>query len=138
MGLIAMPYALLTDALIVFHFLFVGFVIFGGVVVLRWHRAAFIHLPAAAWGVFIEWSGFLCPLTPLENYLRQQAGLDVYQGGFVDHYIMPVLYPAGLTRDTQMVLGALILVINVSLYAIAFTRDSRRKKTETFGAITHS
>ncbi len=129
-----MPYRFLTDALILFHFTFVGFVIFGGLLVLRWRRAALVHLPAAAWGVFIEWSGLLCPLTPLENFFRERAGLETYQGGFVNHYVMPILYPDGLTRDTQFALGAMILLINVSVYAIAFTRW-RRQPGETLGPV---
>jgi hypothetical protein len=130
-----MPYRFLADSVVLFHFLFVGFVIFGGILVLRWRKAAFFHLPAAAWGVFIEWSGLLCPLTFLENYLRDKGGIAGYQGGFVDHYIMPVLYPDGLTRDTQFALGAVILLINVTLYVIAFTRH-RRRPGETFRPLT--
>lgn len=130
-----MSYQFLADGVVLFHFLFVGFVIFGGILVLRWHKAAFFHLPAAAWGVFIEWSGLLCPLTFLENYLRDKGGIGAYRGGFVDHYIMPVLYPDGLTRDTQFALGAIILLINVTVYAIAFTRR-RRRPGATFRPLT--
>ncbi len=132
-----MFYRFLADAVVLFHFFFVGFVIFGGIFVLRWHKAAWFHLPAAAWGVFIEWSGLLCPLTFLENNLRDRGGIGAYQGGFVDHYIMPVLYPDGLTRDTQFALGAVILLINVTIYLIAFTRR-RRKSVDTFSPSTNA
>jgi hypothetical protein len=120
-----MIYRFLADALVVFHFAFVGFVIFGGLLVVRWPRMALLHLPAAAWGVFIEWSGLICPLTPLENHLRELGGRAAYSGGFVDHYIMPVLYPDGLTRNIQFVLGAGILLLNITLYTITIRRYRR-------------
>jgi hypothetical protein len=122
----AMPYRFFADALVVGHLAFVGFVIFGGLLVVRWPRMAFVHLPAAAWGVFIEWSGWLCPLTILENHLRDLGNQSTYQGGFVDHYVMPVLYPDGLTRNIQFILGAGILILNLTLYAIT-VRQLRRK-----------
>ncbi|MDB5294728.1 MAG: rane protein, partial [Phycisphaerales bacterium] len=92
-------YKLLADALVAFHFAFVAFVIGGGLLVLWRRRAMWLHLPAVAWGIWIETSGGICPLTPIENGLRLSAGEAGYEGGFVDHYIMPVLYPAGLTRN---------------------------------------
>jgi hypothetical protein len=122
-----MPYRFFADALVVFHLAFVGFVIFGGILVVRWPRMAFAHLPAAAWGVFIEWSGLLCPLTSIENNLRELGSESAYQGGFVDHYVMPVLYPAGLTREIQFILGAGILILNVTLYTI-MVRQLRQKR----------
>lgn len=131
-----MLYRFLADALVVFHFTFVGFVIFGGLLVVRWPRVALLHLPAAAWGVIVEWSGWICPLTPLENHLRELGGRATYSGGFVDHYIMPVLYPAGLTRNIQFVLGAGILILNITLYTIAIRRY-RRTGTEA-NAKSHS
>jgi hypothetical protein len=114
-----MPYRFLADALVLAHLAFVTFVIFGGLLVVRWQRMAFVHLPAAAWGVFVEFSGIICPLTPLENHLRELGSEATYQGGFVDHYIMPVLYPNGLTRNIQFILGGGILLLNVTLYVIA-------------------
>jgi hypothetical protein len=124
-----MPYRFLADALVVFHLAFVTFVIFGGLLVVRWPRVAFAHLPAAAWGVFIEWSGLICPLTPLENRLRELGHEATYQGGFINHYIMPVLYPDGLTREIQFVLGAGILILNVTLYVITVRRLRRVRRT---------
>ncbi len=120
-----MPYRFLADALVVFHLSFVGFVIFGGLLVVRWPRMAFAHLPAAAWGVFIEWSGLICPLTYLENNWRRLGHVESYQGGFIDHYIMPVLYPDGLTRNIQFILGGGILVLNITLYVITVRRLRR-------------
>jgi hypothetical protein len=123
-----MPYRLFADAIVIFHLTFVGFVIFGGILVVRWPRMAFAHLPAAVWGVFIEWSGLLCPLTIIENQLRDHAGDGAYQGAFVDHYVMPVLYPEGLTRNIQYILGGGILILNLTLYFIVLRRLRHRKR----------
>jgi hypothetical protein len=109
---------------------------FGGLLVVRWPRAAFAHLPAAAWGVFIEWSGLLCPLTLLENHLRELGNEAAYRGSFVNHYIMPVLYPEGLTREIQFVLGAGILVLNITLYVITVRRLRRARRTLLIAPVT--
>jgi hypothetical protein len=85
----------------------------------------YLHLPAAAWGAFIEFAGGICPLTPLENFLRARAGLQGYQGGFVAHYILPVLYPHGLTRNIQLVLGILVIVTNLVVYGLVIGRERR-------------
>ncbi len=106
----------LAGLVVALHFAFVLFVLFGGLLVLRWPSVRWVHLPAACWGAFVEFSGRICPLTPLENSLRRQAGLTGYQGGFIDHYIMPVLYPHGLTRAVQLVLGAIVIAFNVAIY----------------------
>ncbi|MEZ4424166.1 MAG: DUF2784 domain-containing protein [Gemmatimonadota bacterium] len=106
-----------ADALVVVHLAFVGFVLLGALLVARWPRWAWVHLPSAAWGVWIELSGGVCPLTPLENRLRRAAGGGGYEGGFVEHYLLPVLYPSGLTPDVQTVLGLLVLLLNATLYA---------------------
>jgi Protein of Unknown function (DUF2784) len=111
----ALP-ALLADLVVVIHFSFVLFVILGGLLVLRWPRLAYVHLPAAAWGVLIEFAGWVCPLTPLEQSLRLKAGEPGYSGSFVEHYILPVLYPSGLTRTIQLALGGLVIVINLCVY----------------------
>jgi len=117
----------LADLVVLIHFLFVLFVILGGILVLRWPRLAYVHLPAAIWGVTIEFAGWICPLTPLEKRLRESAGLASYEGGFVEHYILPVLYPAALTRTVQVVLGILVIGINFAIYrrVIAHGRMSR-------------
>jgi hypothetical protein len=93
------------------------FVVFGGLLVLRWPRLAWVHLPAAVWGALIEFAGWVCPLTPLENALRRQAGEATYTGGFIERYITPILYPDGLTRGAQVALGTLVVLINVAVYA---------------------
>lgn len=109
--------ALLADAVVVVHLLFIVFAVLGGALLLRWPRLVWLHLPAACWGAYVEFSGRICPLTPLENTLRERAGQAGYQGGFVEHYLLPVIYPAGLTRDTQLVLGAIVVGLNVAFYA---------------------
>jgi len=106
----------LADALVVFHMTFVGFVLFGAVIVLRWRKAIWLHLPAVAWGIFVELSHRICPLTPLENRLRLWGGAATYHGGFVDHYVMPVLYPRGLTHGMQVALAVVIVVLNGAAY----------------------
>jgi Protein of Unknown function (DUF2784) len=111
-----MPYGVLADLVLVVHLGFVLFVALGGLLVLRWPRLAWIHLPAAAWGALIEFTGGICPLTPLENRLRVLAGEAGYAGGFVEHYVTAVLYPDGLTRCAQVVLGVLVLLVNAVIY----------------------
>jgi len=118
-------YRLLADAVVGIHFAFVVFVIAGGLLVLRWPRVAMLHLPCAAWGVVVELAGLVCPLTPLEHALRLRGGQAGYEGGFVEHYILPVLYPAGLTRRLQLTLGVVTLVVNVLFYWLAWRRNRR-------------
>jgi hypothetical protein len=117
-----MPYGLLADVVVVLHFGFVLFVVFGGLLALRWRRAVWLHLPAAVWGALIEFTDWICPLTPLEHWLWRQGGQAGYQGGFVEHYILPVLYPHGLTRTIQLILGLLVIGINLLVYAILWRR----------------
>jgi hypothetical protein len=107
---------MLADIVVGFHVGFVLFVVLGGLLVLRWPRVAWLHLPAAVWGALIEFAGWVCPLTPLENRLRRASGASGYAGGFVEHYLLPVLYPAGLTRGVQYVLGAGVLAVNAAVY----------------------
>jgi len=118
-------YRFLADAVVVIHLGFVLFVVAGGFLVLRWPRTAWVQLPAAAWGVLVEWSGWVCPLTPLENWLRLHGGVAGYAGGFVERYFLPVLYPASLTRGAQMLLGAAALAANLLAYALVFARSTR-------------
>jgi Protein of Unknown function (DUF2784) len=115
---------MLADLVVIFHFAFVLFVVLGGLLVLRWPRLAYVHLPVALYGALIELVGWICPLTPLEKRLRESAGLQGYQGGFVEHYILPVLYPAGLTRGVQWVLGMLVIGINLVIYAVVARKGS--------------
>jgi uncharacterized protein DUF2784 len=118
---------MLADLVVLLHFLFVLFVVFGGLLVLRWPKVAYVHLPVAAYGALIELVGWICPLTPLEKRLREDAGLEGYQGGFVEHYILPALYPSGLSRGVQLVLGALVIGINLIIYGIVIRRRRRKK-----------
>ena len=120
-----MIYRAFADAVSVVHLAFVLFVVLGGLLVLKWPRLAWLHVPAAVWGVLIEYAGWICPLTPLENSLRARGGEAGYSGGFIEHYVQPVLYPAGLTRGTQIVLGSLALLVNLTAYGVVVARKSR-------------
>jgi hypothetical protein len=115
----------LADVVLVLHFAFVLFVVFGGFLALRWRRLALVHVPIALYGAIIEFAGFVCPLTPLEVWLRRRGGEAGYAEGFIEHYIMAAIYPAGLTRDVQLVLGAAVLLINAAVYAIWWRRRRR-------------
>lgn len=116
---------MLADAVVAVHFLFVVFVVLGGALALRWPRIAWLHIPAVLWGAFVEFSGWICPLTPLENALRRQGGQPEYQGDFIERYVLRALYPEGLTRADQLMLGAVALLINVCMYAFVFFRHRR-------------
>ena len=118
-----MMYRVLADFLVLIHFLIVGFILAGGLLALKWRWVMWIHLPLAVWGAFIEFFNVACPLTPLENWLRRKGGGLGYEGGFVDQYIAPVLYPAGLDRRMQIIIGIIVLVVNAIIYWRVF-RDS--------------
>jgi hypothetical protein len=120
-----MIYKLLADFVFIAHLAFVLFIVLGGIAVWRVPKLAWLHLPAVAWGALIEFAGWICPLTPWEQSLRRLAGEKGYSGGFVEHYLFPVLYPEGLTREVQIVLGVLVLAIN----AIAYTLIYRRRQS---------
>jgi hypothetical protein len=109
-------YSILADLVVGVHFLFVLFVIFGGVLVVKWRRIAWLHVSAAVWGALIEFSGWVCPLTPLENWFRENAGKETYRFDFVAHYLWPLLYPEGLTRRVQIILGVLVVGLNLAIY----------------------
>ena len=119
-------YRLLADLVVLVHFAFVLFVILGGFLVARRRRAMPLHLAAAIWAALIEFSGWICPLTPLENQLRQKSGSDGYHSDFVGHYILPILYPEGLTRETQIALGTLVIVTNLGIYAWVLRHNTER------------
>jgi len=116
---------LLADAVLVLHLAFVAFVLAGGLLALRWRWMPLVHLPALAWAAFVEFSGTVCPLTPLENALRAAGGLAGYPGGFVEHYLLPMLYPAELTRTVQSVLGAGLVAFNAIVYFFVWHRRRR-------------
>ena len=113
-----MHHALLADAVLTLHGLFILFVIAGGVLVWRWPRLAWLHLPAVAWGAWIAWTGGYCPLTPLENDLRLAAGQAGYGGGFIEHYLLGTIYPEGLTRGAQIAAGTFVAVLNLAVYGL--------------------
>ena len=113
----AVIFRILVNTLILLHLAFVLYVVLGGLLAWRWPRMAWLHLPAAAWGALIEFTGCICPLTPLEKRLRAMGGLEGYDGGFIQHYILPILYPSGLTRGMQIALGSFVIVLNLMIYA---------------------
>ena len=116
----------LADLVLLLHLCFILFVILGGVLALRWPRLASVHIPVALYGALIEFAGFICPLTPLENSFRRRGGEAGYEGGFIDHYVAAAIYPQGLTRTAQLVLGVAVLVINGVVYTIWWRRRRTR------------
>ena len=123
-----MIYRLLADLVFLAHLAFVLFVVLGGIAVWRRPKLAWLHVPAFAWGALIEFAGWICPLTPWEQSLRRLAGEKGYSGGFVEHYLFPLLYPEGLTRDVQIALGVLVLLINAVAYTLILRRSRRRDR----------
>ena len=120
-----MPYGWLADLVLAAHLAFVGFVVAGGLLVLRRPTLAWVHLPCTAWAVFVEFAGIVCPLTPLEVRLRMSGGEAGYAGDFVGHYVTALLYPAGLTRGLQVALGGIVLLLNVAVYGLLLARRRR-------------
>lgn len=118
-------YRLAADAVVIAHLVFILFVFLGGLTLFRWPRLVWVHIPAALWGGIVEFTGAPCPLTPLENLFRRAGNAESYSGGFVDHYIVPIVYPPGLTREVQWVLGGLILAINIAVYYRLLTRKRK-------------
>jgi uncharacterized protein DUF2784 len=125
---VSVPFRMLADATVVLHLLFVAFVVCGGLLALRWPRVVWAHLPAAAWGAWVEFAGWICPLTPLENWLRVQSGSATYTTSFVERYVLPVLYPASLSRDIQWTLGLLVILLNAIIYAVVASRRTAVKQ----------
>ena len=111
-------YGVLAELTVLVHLGFIIYVIFGGLLAIRWPRSIWVHLPVLIWGVGVELTGWVCPLTPLENHFRAQAALQGYQGGFIEHYLIAVIYPAGLTRQVQIGLGAALFAFNIVIYAV--------------------
>jgi len=112
----AMPYSLLADLVVVIHFLFILFVIFGGLFVIRKKNWAWLHIPAALWGAIVEFTGWICPLTPVENWLRLQGGGPAYTSGFIERYVVSIVYPSFLTHFQQIFLGLAVIIINGAIY----------------------
>lgn len=119
-----------ADLLVILHFAFIVFVVFGGVLVLKWRKLAILHIPCVLWGVFIEFFGWICPLTPLEHYLRETAGGTAYSGGFIDHYIMPLIYPVGQIREMQIWLGIIVLIVNLFVYGLVIYQRSKNEERQ--------
>ena len=120
-----MAFRLAADILVVVHLAFIVFVLLGGFLAWRWRRLAWVHAPAAVWGALIEFAGWICPLTPWEVALRQRAGQAGYQSGFIEHYVMPIVYPPGLTPSVQVLLGGFVIAVN----AVAYAGLIRRRRT---------
>jgi uncharacterized protein DUF2784 len=130
-----MMFRLLADATVALHLSFVLFVVGGGLLVIRWPRLAWAHIPAVVWGAWVEFSGWVCPLTPMENWLRKQARQAAYTTSFVDRYVLPVLYPPALSQETQWLLGAFVLGVNVGVYvAVLRRRVSGRRPANRSGS----
>jgi len=121
-----MLYQILAEIVLSVHFLFILYVVLGALLVLKWKWTAFIHIPAAFWGALIMFMGWICPLTPLENKFRRLAGDEGYDAGFIEHYILPIVYPEGLTRELQIYLGLAVVLINLALYAVVIAGRRRR------------
>lgn len=112
----------LADLVVIIHGLFILFAVLGGLLVFWWRRWAWFHIPAFLWAGFVELTGGICPLTPLENCLRTLGGAAAYRGDFVDRYLIPLIYPSDLTRETQIVLGVFVIVFNAGIYAVCWYR----------------
>ncbi len=120
----------LADLVLIVHALFVVFVIFGGLIVLKWHKVMWLHIPCALWGALIEFFGWICPLTYLENYFLEISNGNSYDGGFIQHYLLPIIYPPGLTTGIQILLGATVIVINFIIYWIVWRYRYDKYKSE--------
>lgn len=122
-----MLYRLAAEAVLLFHLAFIVFVVAGGVLAARWRWVALVHLPVACWGCFVEFTGRICPLTYAENSLRVRAGQSGYAEGFIEHYLLAMIYPAGLTREAQFVVAGVVVVANVAIYGWLFHRRRASK-----------
>ena len=117
-----MVYRILADLVVVIHLMFILFVVLGGLLVIKWRWFACLHLPALMWGGLVEFTGWICPLTPLENCLRKLGGDAGYETGFIVHYLVPIIYPEGLTRMDQTILGFMLVLINICIYLRVWRR----------------
>ena len=115
-----------ADVIVLIHFSFILFVIFGGFLAMKWRKVIWLHMPAAVWGVLIEFYGWICPLTILENQLRRDNNNGAYSTGFIEHYIIPVIYPEGLTPEIQIILGTVVIVVNLFIYTLVFKKWVRQ------------
>jgi hypothetical protein len=120
-------YRLLADATVIVHLAFILFVVFGGLLALRWRRVVWLHVPAALWGAVVEFTGRICPLTPLENRFRLASGAPTYSRSFIEHYLVPFIYPADLTREAQIALGLMVVALNAAVYGLLWGLLWRRR-----------
>lgn len=123
-------YNVLADLVVLIHFTFILFVIFGGLLILLWPKIIWLHVPALSWGVATQMFGLICPLTPFEIYLRNRADMEGYSGGFIENYLIPVIYPAALTHQLQWALGTVLLIFNVLIYVYLWKRSRTVRATE--------
>jgi hypothetical protein len=124
-----MLYSALAKGVLVLHAVFIVFVLFGGLLALRWRLLPWLHLPCVLWVILIELNGWICPLTPLENRLREAAGTRGYSGGFIEHYLLPLVYPPGLTPGLQALFAAIVLGVNLASYAMLWQKRRRQHRT---------
>jgi hypothetical protein len=115
-------YAVLADVVVVLHFAFIVFVVLGALTAYRWPKMVWVHIPCVLWGAWIEITGRVCPLTPIEVRFRRMGGTEGYTGGFIEHYLVPIIYPSGLTRADQLLLGGLVVAVNLSAYGFLLWR----------------
>ncbi len=118
-----MFYQIVADLVVIAHLLFIIFALFGGLLVILRGYLVFFHVPAVIWASLISFKGWLCPLTPLENYLRSAAGTEGYADGFVEHYLIPVIYPVDLTSTIQIIFGIIVVIVNLGIYAFIYYKN---------------
>jgi Protein of Unknown function (DUF2784) len=123
-----MHFRLLAEFIVCVHIAFIAFAVLGGLLVLRWPRIVMIHLSTFVWAAYVEFSGRICPLTPLENHFRVLAGEAGYGTGFIEHYALPLIYPSDLTRTLQVILGSAVVLVNTAIYALIMTRHILRSR----------
>ena len=125
-----MIYSFLADLVMFFHLVFILYVIAGALLIIKWAKTLWLHLPSCFWGMTVEFTGWICPLTPWEIQLRRLAGEEGYTGSFIEQYLIPIIYPSGLTREIQMLLGSIVLIVNLSLYILILIKRRKRKIPE--------
>ena len=125
-----MIYSFLADLLVLFHMVFILYVMAGALLIFKWPKTLWLHLPSCFWGMTVEFTGWICPLTPLEIQLRRLAGKEEYTGSFIEQYLIPIIYPIGLNQEIQMVLGGTVLIVNLSLYTLILIKRRKRKTPE--------
>ena len=125
-----MIYSFLADLLVVFHLVFILYVIAGALLIFTWPKTLWIHLPSCFWGMTVEFTGWICPLTPWEIQLRRLAGEEGFSRSFIEQYLIPMIYPSGLNREIQMLMGSIVLIVNLSLYTLILIKRRKRKTPE--------